>query len=121
MPSDMSHTKYHAYVTESGDPAATLPCPSCPKDMVMTDTTLLWLTHTGRVDPRVTRRAEASHTVPGADGGKLVALECAECNADRNRALWVTDRPTYKVYKRRTREVASARAHVRHLRSLGYP
>lgn len=121
MPSDMSHTKYHAFVTEAGDPAATLECPTCGRDMVMTDSTLLWLTHIGSIDPRVTRRAEASHTVPGADGGKLVALECADCNGARNRALWVTDRPTYKIYKRRTREVGRARAHVEYLRALGYP
>lgn len=121
MPSDMTNTKLHAFVTEAGSPDATLPCPSCPRDMAINVQTILWMTHTMGADPTRLQPAEASHTVAAADGGKRVALECRACNATRNHGTWDTDRPTYGVWKRSGATVRAAREHVGRLTALGYP
>jgi len=78
MPSDMTNTKLHAYVTETGDPRAPFVCPTCHRVTALDLTHALLFLETGQYESvRELRWVEASHVQPAADGGKRVALEAA--------------------------------------------
>jgi hypothetical protein len=102
MASEMTATKNFLFLAAAGDAAALIPCPSCDKMMAVDETHLRWNIGQGRVAWNAVEVAQASHTTPAADGGAMVALECAACNHGRGRAEWVapTGTPVAKVGKR---------------------
>jgi hypothetical protein len=88
MASDLTATKSELYIAQAGTPRTLLPCPSCDNMMAVDEIHARWAIGTGQVAWDAVEVAQASHTVPGADGGTEVALECATCNHTRGNAVW---------------------------------
>jgi len=76
----------------AGDPRAVLTCPTCLKVMVADEVTMQWHVKVGNLTTSdlPVRTWTFSHLVPRSQGGRVGALECSICNADRSDdATWV--------------------------------
>lgn len=123
MASDRTAPKRYGFLVEAGAVDALLPCPTCTEPMAIDLLHALAAVDAGKLSSnRAVRWAEASHTTPAADGGRLVALECNRCNRDRGDATWTTDRPTYPEGKRVAYLDAAGRVRAsrERLAELGY-
>lgn len=98
MASDRTATKNLLWMEQYGDPRALAVCVTCGADMAVNPRMAVW--HAARTGGCV-RWAQASHTVPGADGGRTVALECDDCNEPRGAVAWTPPQgtPTRKIAK----------------------